>query len=67
MRPLAGAAAREGLVQDWDDDAEYPAAVGRSWLMVLITVMCVLVLLGITLIGVLGVVGVSEVLSIVSG
>ncbi|WP_018088017.1 MULTISPECIES: hypothetical protein [unclassified Streptomyces] len=58
---------REEFVQGWDDDAEYHAAVGRSWLMVVIAVMCVLILVGVTLVGVLGVLGVSEVLSIVSG
>lgn len=57
----------EGLMQDWDDDAEYHAAVGRSWLMVVIAVMCVLILVGVGLVGLLGVFGVSEVLSIVSG
>ncbi|MER6843166.1 hypothetical protein [Streptomyces platensis] len=54
-------------MQDWDDDAEYHAAVGRSWLMVVIAVMCVLTLVGVALVGLLAVFGVSEVLSIVSG
>lgn len=50
-------------MQDWDDDAEYHAAVGRSWLMVVIAVMCVLTLVGVALVGLLGVFGVAEVLS----
>ncbi|MFI5522765.1 hypothetical protein [Streptomyces platensis] len=54
-------------MREWDDDAEYHAAVGRSWLMVGIAVMCVLVVVGLALVGVLGVFGVFEVLSIVSG
>ncbi|BCK69785.1 hypothetical protein Srufu_037380 [Streptomyces libani subsp. rufus] len=57
----------EGFVQDWDDDGEYHAAVGRSWVMVGIAVMCVLALVGVALVGLLGVFGVPEVLSIVSG
>ncbi|GFE15611.1 hypothetical protein Sgleb_36580 [Streptomyces glebosus] len=50
----------------WDDDAAYHAAVGRSWGMVVIAVMCVLTLVGVAFVGLLGVFGVSEVLSIVS-
>ncbi|MFE1773836.1 hypothetical protein [Streptomyces sp. NPDC059008] len=55
------------LVQDWDDEAEYHAAVGRSWLMIVVALVCVGVVIGVALVGVFGVFGVSEVLSIISG
>lgn len=57
----------DALVQDWDDEAEYRAAVGRSWLAIVITLVCVGVVIGVALVGVFGVFGVSEVLSIISG
>lgn len=63
MRPCV---AGGGLMGDWDDDAEYQAAVGRSWLMVAMALACVALLIGVALVGVLGVFGVFEVLSIVS-
>lgn len=56
-----------GLVQDWDDDAECHRAVGCSWGVIAIALLCGLVLIGVALVGVLGLFGVFEVLSIVSG
>ncbi|MER6305297.1 hypothetical protein [Streptomyces sp. NPDC001657] len=55
------------FVQDWDDDAEYHAAVGHSWLMIAIALVCVVVITGVALVGLLGFFGVSDVLSIISG
>lgn len=55
------------FVQAWDDDAEYQAAVGRSWVMIAVAFVCVLAVIGIALVGVLSAFGVSNVLSIVSG
>ncbi|QIK06868.1 hypothetical protein SLV14_002867 [Streptomyces sp. Je 1-4] len=55
------------LVQDWDDEAEYHAAVGRSWLVIVVALVCVGVVIGVALVGVFGVFGASEVLSIISG
>ncbi|MFE0190249.1 hypothetical protein [Streptomyces sp. NPDC058989] len=55
------------LVQDWDDEAEYHAAVGRSWLVIVVALVCVGVVIGVALVGAVGVFGVSEVLSIISG
>ncbi|MGA5559961.1 hypothetical protein ACPCUV_02060 [Streptomyces platensis] len=53
-------------MREWDDDAEYHAAVGRSWLMVVIAVMCVLAVVGVAFVGVLGGFGLLEALSIFS-
>ncbi|MFD5394581.1 hypothetical protein ACFWJW_10185 [Streptomyces sp. NPDC127097] len=54
-------------VQDWDDDSEYHAAVGRTWLIIVIAFVCFAVLIGVALVGVLGVFGSLEALSIFSG
>ncbi|GAO06049.1 hypothetical protein NCG97_14125 [Streptomyces lydicamycinicus] len=57
----------DDLVQGWDDEAEYHAAVGCSWLVIVIALVCVGVVIGVALVGVFGVFGASEVLSIISG
>lgn len=68
MTTVVRATSRAGgrLVQDWDDDAEYRAAVGRTWLTVVIALCCAGVLACVIFAGVLGFFGLSDVLSIVS-
>ncbi|MFI0784618.1 hypothetical protein ACH4Q6_03340 [Streptomyces lydicus] len=53
-------------MQDWDDDAEYHAAVGRTWLTVVIALCCAGPLVRALFAGALGFFGLSEVLSTVS-
>lgn len=52
-------------MQDWDDDADYHAAVGRTWLtVVVIALSCAMVVACIVLAGVLGFFGLSDVFSV---
>ncbi|WP_433857962.1 hypothetical protein [Streptomyces kronopolitis] len=51
-------------MQDWDDDADYHAAVGRTWLTVVIALGCAVVVACIALAGVLGFFELSDVLSV---
>lgn len=53
-------------MQDWKGDAEYHAAVGRSWLTAVFGLGCCLVLACAVFACVLGFVGLSDVLSVVA-
>ncbi|MFG2829133.1 hypothetical protein ACGFWI_16990 [Streptomyces sp. NPDC048434] len=54
------------MQQDGDDDADYHAAVARTWLTVVIALACAVILTGAIFAGALGFSGLSDVLSIVS-
>ncbi len=53
-------------MQDWEDDAEYHAAVGRTWLTLAFGLGCFLVLACAVIAGALGFLGLSDVLSVVA-
>ncbi|MFE2228977.1 hypothetical protein [Streptomyces kronopolitis] len=53
-------------MQDWDDDADYHAAVGRTWLTVVIALGCAMVVACIVLAGALGFFGLTDTLSLIA-
>ncbi|MGX1972316.1 hypothetical protein [Streptomyces kronopolitis] len=55
-----------GAMQDWDDDADYHAAVGRTWLTVVIALACAAVVACIALAGALGFFGLTDTVSLIA-
>jgi hypothetical protein len=57
---------QETPVRDGDDDGEYHAAVGRTWLTLVLGLGCFLTLTSAVVADVLGFLGLADVLSLVA-
>ncbi|WP_159030731.1 hypothetical protein [Streptomyces sp. 769] len=52
---------------DWDDDADYASAVGCTWTLVVVSVLCVLLVVGVIFAVCAGFIGLRGVLAIIGG